>query len=122
METKNSTASMSDMRMLSPVNMYVGQDYCKIKQKSVEKTFQNSNNVMSLGYFFKQRKLIGESANFQFSKQKLKILTEESSLQELATFCEPVYKRNDYSGRRLTKLMNQIQMHTSKAQLTNLKS
>jgi hypothetical protein len=53
METKNSTATLSSMKILSPGNMYLGQDHCKIKQKSVEKTFQNSNNVMSLGYFFK---------------------------------------------------------------------
>ena len=77
---------------------------------------------MSLGYFFKQNRLIGQSPDFQFSKQKLEIVTKESALPELTSFIEPVYKRNDYSGRRLENLMNQIQLHTSKAQLTNLKS
>ena len=76
---------------------------------------------MSLGYFFKQNRLIGNSPAFRYSPHKLEVVAKESFLPELATFKEPVYKRNDYGGLRLTKYLKEIQLHSSK-KLTYLKS
>jgi len=41
-----------------------------IKQKSVEKTFQNGGNVMNLGFIFRQNRLTGKSPNFHILPQE----------------------------------------------------